>query len=61
MAQYQESAGDTQRKPPAENRHPVPSERIEAAVKSIRYGVVQVIVQDGRVVQIDTTEKTRLV
>jgi len=61
MAQYHEVANDSQRKSQIENRHPVPNDRIEAAVKSIRYGVVQVIIQDGRVVQIDTTEKTRLV
>lgn len=41
--------------------HPVPQEHIEAAVKSVKYGVVQVIIQDGRVVQIDKTEKLRLV
>jgi hypothetical protein len=30
------------------------------AVRRIRHGSVQVLVQDGRVVQIDTVEKTRL-
>ena len=30
------------------------------AIAEIRYGTVQVIVQDGRIVQIDKTEKTRL-
>ena len=35
-------------------------EAIQEAVKSIRYGVVQLIIQDGRVVQIDKTEKIRL-
>lgn len=39
---------------------PVPLAEIEAAVRSIRYGVVQIIVQDGVVVQIDRTEKMRL-
>jgi len=33
---------------------------IEEAVKSIRFGVVQLIIQDGRIVQIDKTEKIRL-
>ena len=33
---------------------------IQEAVRSIRYGVVQLIIQDGRVVQIDKTEKIRL-
>ncbi len=30
------------------------------AIRRIRHGSVQVLVQDGRVVQIDTVEKTRL-
>ena len=34
---------------------------IEEAVKSIRYGVVQLIIQDNRIIQIDKTEKIRLV
>ena len=39
---------------------PLPLEEIEEAVRSIRYGVVQIIIQDGVVVQIDKTEKLRL-
>ena len=39
---------------------PLPLAAIEDAVKSIRFGVVQIIVQDGRVIQIDKTEKIRL-
>jgi hypothetical protein len=42
--------------PPA----PLPLEAIQEAVESIRFGVVQLIIQDGRVVQIDKTEKIRL-
>lgn len=38
----------------------LPVEQIVAAVRSIKYGYVQVIVQDSRVVQIDKTEKIRL-
>ena len=38
----------------------VPVEEILQAVASVRYGVVQLIIQDGRVVQIDKTEKIRL-
>jgi len=38
----------------------VPLEDIRQAVESIRFGVVQLIIQDGRVVQIDKTEKIRL-
>jgi hypothetical protein len=34
--------------------------RIRDAVSSLRYGSVLVIVQDGVVVQIERTEKTRL-
>jgi hypothetical protein len=30
------------------------------AIRSVRHGHVQVIVQDGRVVQIDTLEKRRM-
>ncbi len=33
---------------------------IAKAVKSIKYGYVQVTIQDSRVVQIDKTEKIRL-
>lgn len=40
--------------------NPVPLEDIREAVESIRFGVVQLIIQDGRVVQIDKTEKIRL-
>lgn len=30
------------------------------AIRSVRFGQVQIIIQDSRVVQIDTTEKMRL-
>ncbi len=39
---------------------PLPVDEIQRAVESIRYGVVQLIIQDGRIVQIDKTEKIRL-
>lgn len=39
----------------------IPVEEIVRAVKSLRYGSVQIIVQDFKVVQIDKTEKNRLV
>ena len=29
-------------------------------VKSLRYGVVEIVVHDGRVIQIEKTERTRL-
>ncbi|MCC2668730.1 MAG: putative small protein [Armatimonadetes bacterium] len=38
----------------------VPLEAIQDAVRSVRYGIVQLIIQDGRVVQIEKTEKIRL-
>lgn len=36
------------------------SEEILKAVKNVRFGSVQIIIQDSRVVQIDKTEKIRL-
>jgi hypothetical protein len=33
---------------------------IEAAVRGLRFGTVVIVVQDGRVVQIEKTEKLRL-
>jgi hypothetical protein len=43
--------------------HPstIPLEEITEAVRSIRFGVVQLIIQDGRIIQIDKTEKIRLI
>jgi hypothetical protein len=38
----------------------LPIEEIQEAVESIRFGTVQLIIQDGRIVQIDKTEKIRL-
>ena len=35
--------------------------QILAAIQGVRYGQVQIIIQDSRVVQIDKTEKLRLV
>ncbi len=35
--------------------------QILAAIQSVRHGEVQIIIQDSRVVQIDKTEKLRLV
>jgi len=34
-------------------------DRILAAISSIRYGTVQIVIQDARVVQIEKTEKIR--
>ncbi len=38
----------------------IPLQAIQEAVQSVRFGVVQLIIQDGRIVQIDKTEKIRL-
>jgi len=35
-------------------------EKIEAAIRSIGYGSVTLVVQDGRVIQIEINEKIRL-
>lgn len=34
--------------------------RIRAALKDIRYGTVSLVIQDGKVIQIDKSEKIRL-
>lgn len=48
-------------KPQGSNTLPVlPLEAIQDAVRDVRFGVVQLIIQDGRVVQIEKTEKIRL-
>lgn len=39
----------------------LPLEAIQEAVSKVRHGTVQLIIQDGRIVQIDTTEKRRLI
>jgi hypothetical protein len=49
-----------QPRPPTSEPRALPLEEIQEAVRSIRYGVVQLIIQDGRVIQIDKTEKIRL-
>ena len=43
----------------ATSRHPA-IDRIDDALQGLRYGSVLAIVQDGVVVQIERTEKTRL-
>jgi hypothetical protein len=48
------------RAPAAPDAPALPIEAIQKAVESVRFGVVQLIIQDGRVVQIDKTEKIRL-
>jgi hypothetical protein len=50
----------TQPPRPPEPSASLPLEAIQEAVESIQFGVVQLIIQNGRVVQIDKTEKIRL-
>ena len=40
--------------------HDLPIDEIREAVAKVRFGTVQLIIQDGRVIQIDITEKKRL-
>ena len=54
-------------KPPSENSargdcrvSPAWLDVVQKNVESLRFGVVQIIVHDSRVVQIERTEKTRL-
>jgi hypothetical protein len=54
------SASSTQRQTEEGQPEPLPLAAIEAAIRAVRHGVVQVIIQDGRVVQIEKTEKIRL-
>ena len=39
----------------------LPITAVQQAIASIQFGVVQIIIQDGRIVQIDKTEKIRLI
>ena len=39
---------------------PLPLKAIEEAIRSVQFGTVQIVIQDGRIVQIDKTEKIRL-
>ena len=39
----------------------LPIAEIKEAVERVRHGTVQLVIQDGRIVQIDTLEKRRLV
>jgi hypothetical protein len=45
---------------PAPRPPALPIDQIQQAVQTVRFGVVQLIIQDGRIVQIDKTEKIRL-
>ena len=43
-----------------DEREAIALRHVRDAIRAIRYGSVTVIIQDGIVVQIDSTEKTRL-
>ena len=47
---------------PSDTKKSLPAweEIVRQQVKSLRFGVVQIVVHEGRVVQIERTEKVRL-
>lgn len=47
-------------KPPADNWHDELERQLREALRSIRFGTVTLVVQDGQVIQIDRNEKIRL-
>ena len=57
-------AKNTQKVTPKGTLSPVSQEAallaVQQAVDSIKFGTVQIVIQDGRIVQIDKTEKIRL-
>jgi hypothetical protein len=46
--------------PKPANDHSVAVEQIAQALSALRFGAISVVVHDGRVTQIDVTEKRRL-
>jgi hypothetical protein len=53
--------GDTQKKLPAGGNDDLKwLELVTQQVSSLRYGVVEIVVHDSRVIQIDKTERVRL-
>ena len=46
--------------PAADDLPPRAWEKIEAAVRGIGYGSITLVVQDGKVIQIEISEKIRL-
>ena len=46
---------------PSQDREPSPSlQQIRAAIAGIRFGSVEIVIHDGKVVQIERKEKVRL-
>jgi hypothetical protein len=50
-----------EKEPQYGNNHPPPHvlERITQAIQGVRFGSVEVVIQDGRVIQIERKEKFR--
>lgn len=53
----QDASGGIRKEDPQEDRT---LEQVRDALRGLQYGVVSIIVQDGVVIQIERTEKTRL-
>jgi hypothetical protein len=51
---------ETSTRKPQATLPPAVERQIVAAVAGVRFGSVTIAIQDGRVVQIDATEKTRV-
>ncbi len=47
-------------KGPSRSVNDIPIDEIVDALKHVRHGYVQIVVQDGKVIQIETHEKKRL-
>ena len=60
MANEKANDGDNDRAATAKDKV-VPIDAIQDAIKGIKFGVIQLIIQDGRVIQLDKTEKIRLI
>ncbi len=54
------SSKDTEKRTDQKEVHPEVLRQIVAAVTSLRFGSVEIIVHEGRVVQIERKEKMRL-
>jgi len=50
---------DGDRQEPANHLSPEVLERISQAIKGVRFGSVEVVIQDGKVIQIERKEKFR--
>ena len=57
---FHKTDSETNKSQPLSIHSEYPLSAIEEAVRSIRFGTVQIVIQDGRIVQIEKTEKIRL-